>query len=353
LSYKEVFAGFADDATLMTGGMCALGLAVFETGAAKVIGNTLMKFSGSSERVFLSAVVIIVSCMSAFFSNTATSAMFITIAGAVAAGSNGKITKKNTFMPIGIAAVCGGMITVIGSPPQIVAQGMLKQMGLPQMEMFTLAVGGIPLVITAIIWYTTIGYKMQQKFFDFEEVIVDDAKNVAAERQEKEVTYKTWIPIVILVLCIAAFVKGLWTMGIITVLAGILCVVTGCISQKRLLQQMDWVTILVMAGTLGFAAGMQKSGAGKVIANFSVSMLGSDASPWLVFSIIVLVAAILTNLMSNTAVAAMLIPIGVAIAQEMALNPLTIVLGILFGANLSFATPLATPAVTEASAMVQ
>jgi di/tricarboxylate transporter len=50
--------------------------------------------------------------------------------------------------------------------------------------------------------------------------------------------------------------------------------------------------------------------------------------------------------MSNTAVAAMLIPIGVAIAKQMNLDPLTIVLGILFGSNLSFATPIATPAVT-------
>lgn len=348
ISYKDAFAGFSNDTTMMVLGMIVIGNALFETGAASLIGSKLVKAVGTNEKKFLAAVILVAGILSGFLSNTGVCAMFLPVIASVAATSGGLITKKNTYMALGFATVAGGMLTLVGSTPQLVAQGILQKMGQPTMGFFTIGVAGIPLLILLLVYFMTFGYSFQKKVFDFaEKQDTQTAEAAAAATVEKPVNpVKMWISILVLATCVAGFITKIWTVGMIAMVGALVCVLTGCISEKRVYQTMDWTTVAVLAGALGFADGLDKSGAGKIIADSAVRLLGTDATPWVVFAAIVLIATVLTNIMSNTACTAMLTPICIFMAQGLGINPLTLVVGLVIGANLSYSTPIATPPVT-------
>ena len=122
IPFTTAFAGFGNDIVFLIAGMMIVGNALFETGAAQLAGRKIMSIVGTNERVFLLGLILVSIPLSAFLSNTATAAIMLPLASSAIAASDGKFTKKNTFMMIGIAAVSGGGLTLVSSPPQLVAQ---------------------------------------------------------------------------------------------------------------------------------------------------------------------------------------------------------------------------------------
>lgn len=181
LPFKDAFAGFSNDIVMMVIGVVIIGEALFETGVARIIGETIISIVGTNERVFLLVIILIAAGLSAFLSNTATVAMLMPIVATAAAKSGGKITKKNTYMALGFAAVAGGACTLVGSTPQLVAQAILKETGNRPMGFFELGYGGIPRVILIVVYYLTIGYWLQKKVFKFPE---REDLNLAAAAKE-------------------------------------------------------------------------------------------------------------------------------------------------------------------------
>ncbi len=166
ISYSDSLSGFGSPTVMMVIGMIIVGKALFETGLAQVIGNSLFTRVGSSEKKFLFAIIIIASVLSGFLSNTATVAMFMPIIASVAAQSKGKITKKNTFMALGFAAVLGGNTTLVGSTPQLVAQGILAQTeGVRTLAFFEIGLAAVPMVLIMILYFAVFGYNYYEKSF--------------------------------------------------------------------------------------------------------------------------------------------------------------------------------------------
>lgn len=154
------------------------------------------------------------------------------------------------------------------------------------------------------------------------------------------------LSIVIMVLMVLGFVTGLWTVGTVAMVSGIACIVTGCISLKQAFQRIDWNTIWILAGSFGFAAGLSESGAGALIANKAIALLGNDISMFKILIVFTVISVILGNLMSSTASAAMLCPIAISMCQALGMQPKSVIMVIVWGLNLAFLTPVATPPVT-------
>jgi di/tricarboxylate transporter len=91
---------------------------------------------------------------------------------------------------------------------------------------------------------------------------------------------------------------------------------------------------------------MSKSGASKLLADSVMSMVGSNPSPIFLTGVLFLLAAVLTQFMSNTGAAGMLIPFGISLASGLGLDPKAVIMAIVIGCNSSFMTPMATPANT-------
>ena len=100
------------------------------------------------------------------------------------------------------------------------------------------------------------------------------------------------------------------------IIGGLLCVLTGCLNEKQAYQGIDWTTIFLFAGMLPLAGAMDKSGAGKVIADFVVGLMGDAPSAVVIVAAMFALSCGLTQFMSNTAAAALLAPIAISIAQS-------------------------------------
>ena len=369
---NEAFSGFGNDIVFMLAGMTVVGAALFETGAAGVIGKLIVSVVGTDEKVFIAGLMLFSIPLSAFLSNTATAAIMLPIASAAVSASGGKLLKKNSYMAIGITCVAGGGLTLVSSTPQLIAQGLLRDNGYKTIGFFEVGAIGFPILLLLLIYFMTIGFKLQKRVFDFPEAGEgsgggsseagegpgggsseagegsgggsSENESVSAGSQHPPVNM--YISIGALLFCIAGYITGLWTMGIVSMLGAVVCVVTGCIPEKTVFQKIDWTTIILMGCSFGIAAALDTSGGGKMVAQSMISLLGDKISPWLLFSSLALIAVILTNLMSSTATAALLIPIAVFAAAELGFDVKSAAIAVAIAANVGYATPISTPPLT-------
>ena len=346
MEFADVFRGFGSDIVMMVAGMIIVGNSLHETGLSTVLGNALMRirFIRRNERLFLCAVLVIVSILHFFLTNTAIVAMFLPIVASVAESSQGRITKKNTYMAIGITAVVSGNATLISSTPQMAVQAILvKTEGVRALGFFELTRGAIPMILLSIFYFCTLGYTLGKKVFDFKEPEPEERGPEAAAGS----TVKMVLCGLVFLLCMAGFVSKILPAGIISAIAAGILIITRCIDFPRAMHTMDWNALLVIAGALGFSIGLEKSGAIDLVSMQIMTLFGGEyANPYLVFGVLVIVASLLSTTMSNTATAVIMAPMAIAIAQSMGFNPVTFAIGIIFGCNYDFFTPIGTPPLT-------
>ena len=346
IPFTKAFAGFSNDVTMMVMGSIVIGEALFETGVAQKMGTAIIKMVGTNERLFVIVCVVLAAVLSAFLSNTAVVAMMMPVVAATAASSKGKITKKGSYMAIGFAANVGGGMTLVGSTPNVIGQGLLADNGLETMGFFDLTLGSVPRLLFMVVFYATLGYTLQNKVFNFEERHEDGVSAAALDQEEPRSVSKMILSSAILVFAVAGFVAGFWTVGAVAMAAALLCVLTGCISIKTLFLRMDWNTVWVLAGSLGFAAGISDSGAGQLIADFFIGLLGADISMFKLLLVFTLISVVLGNLMSSTATMAMLGPIAISMCAALGFEAKPVIMVIIWALNLAFLTPTATVPVT-------
>ncbi|MDR1914802.1 MAG: anion permease, partial [Clostridiales bacterium] len=164
--------------------------------------------------------------------------------------------------------------------------------------------------------------------------------------EARKANYKKIASAIILMLTIIGLITQRFhgvSLGTVAVVGGLLMVISGCISVKDMYTKIEWSTLLLLAGTIGCATGLGDSGGGKIIANFFIGLFGTSLTPLIVFVILSVISAVLTQFMSNTGTCAILIPIGIAFAQQLGMNPLPVGIGIVMCASLSFMTPMASP----------
>ena len=123
-------------------------------------------------------------------------------------------------------------------------------------------------------------------------------------------------------------------------------ILTGVISEKEALKSIDLKTIFLFGGTLSLASALSSTGAGEMIANKVISMLGENPSPYLLTLIVFLLCCTLTNFMSNTATTALMVPICLSIAQGMGADPRAVLMACVIGGSCAYATPIGMPANT-------
>ena len=121
-----------------------------------------------------------------------------------------------------------------------------------------------------------------------------------------------------------------------------LTVTLGTMSIKRLYELTDWNTFFVLGGAIGLAAGLDQSGAGKLIADTAVHYVG-NSSAFIVFATFCLVGVILTQMMSNTATTAMMAPIGIFVANGIGFSPIPLLMGLACCCAAAYMTPVGTP----------
>ena len=337
-----IMACFADPTIILFLGGFILAIAATKSGLDVWMAKTLIKpFGKKSENVLL-GFLLITGVFSMFISNTATAAMMLTFLTPVfkALPANGKGRIALT-MSIPIGANLGGMGTPIGTPPNAFAYkvlndpaGLNMQIGFGQWMMI---MGPLVIVLLLIAWIVL------KKFFPFTQKTIE--LNIQGDMSHNWRTAVVGITFAITIL--------LWIMGkyvgvnsnTVAMLPIAVFAITGVITAKDL-QKIDWGVIWMVAG--GFALGLALNGTGLAKVAIQAIPFG-EWSPIVILIIAGLVCYFLSNFISNTATAALMIPILTVVCEGMGdkLSVIggtsTMLIGIAVAASAAMTLPISTP----------
>ena len=157
LSSNEALAGFGDPVVILIAGLFVVGEGLFRTGVAFAIGNWLMRAGGTSETRMMILLMLVVAGLSAFMSSTGAVAIFIPVSLNLAAKAG--IQPSRLLMPIAFASLIGGMLTLIGTPPNLVVSTQLTREGLEGFGFFEFTPIGLLVLITGIVYMVFWGRK--------------------------------------------------------------------------------------------------------------------------------------------------------------------------------------------------
>ena len=149
LTPAEALAGFSSPIVIMMIGLFVVGGAIMQTGLAKLTGNKLMALSRGNETVTFLLVMLVTSFIGAFVSNTGTVALMMPIIMSLAAGSG--MQTSRFLMPLAFAGSLGGMLTLIGTPPNLVIDEVLTEAGFKPLAFFSFFPVGIIVIAIGII----------------------------------------------------------------------------------------------------------------------------------------------------------------------------------------------------------
>lgn len=149
LTPAEALAGFSSPIVIMMIGLFVVGGAIMQTGLAKLAGNKLMALSRGNETITFLLVMLVTSFIGAFVSNTGTVALMMPIIMSIAAGSG--MQSSRFLMPLAFAGSLGGMLTLIGTPPNLVIDEVLTESGYQPLAFFSFFPVGIIVIAIGII----------------------------------------------------------------------------------------------------------------------------------------------------------------------------------------------------------
>jgi len=337
---EQVFLGLADSTVVLFGGMFIVGAAMFYTGLAQDIGSQVVKLFGTGEIKLMVGIMIIAAVMSAFLSNTGTTACLIPVVIGICKEAHIPVSRE--MMPLAFAAGLGGTCTLIGTPPNIIANVALKAAGMGDLQFtfFEYAWIGIPITVAGILYMVFIGRHLLPKAEEVEFDVSQVKQEIEANAPSKT---KKIICGIIMIGVIVTMATSIVPLEVAAVVGALLCVVTGCLTEKQAYESIDWVTIFLFAGMIPMATAMNTSGAGKLIAEYTVAAMGGNPSPYLITFVLFLLAVCLTQFMSNTASKALLCPVGIALASQVGASPRAVLMAILIASSCAFASPVGTP----------
>lgn len=340
---KHIMASFADPTIMLFLGGFILAAAATKSGLDVLLARNLIRPFGTKSENVLLGFLLITGIFSMFVSNTATAAMMLTfltpVFAALPANGKGRIALT---MSIPIAANLGGMGTPIGTPPNMIALKFLNDpaglnMGIDFGHWMAFM---FPLVIILLI----ISWRILLFFFPFSKKTIElEIKGSVHHGWRMNVVIVTFI-ITILLWVIPKSVTGIDSYNVAMVPIGVFAV-TGVITAKDL-QEINWSVIWMVAG--GFALGFGMNGSGLADAALESIPFG-EWSPIVILLISGLICYILSNFISNTATAALLVPILAVVCTGMGdkLHALggtsTVLIGIAIAASSAMCLPISTP----------
>ena len=349
VNYKSLMASFADPVVMLFLGGFVLAIMAEKYGLDVTMARALLSLFGTKPKMVLLGFLIVIAIFSMFMSNTATAAMMLAflvpVLSKLPADDKGRI---GLALSIPVAANLGGIGTPIGTPPNATAVKFLAEAG------YDVTFGGwavrmIPYVLIMIL----IAWVVLQLFFPFksEKIVLEIPENNRKKDWKTTVVWITFIGTILL------WATEQWTKINSNVVALIpLGVLTACgIFTKEDIKQINWTVLWLVAG--GFALGtcLQGTGLAKVLIN---AIPFNTMSVILVMIVAGVVCYFLSNFISNSATAALLIPILIVVAEGMNLGASgsrAMISFIAVCASIAMLFPISTPpnAIASSTGMVE
>ncbi len=340
LDANNALKSFANPIIFLFFGGFALATALHVQGLDRLIANRLLMLAGG--RLGLAVIILfgVTAAFSMWISNTATAAMMLPLALGILTNLDPEKERKTyIFLLLGIAysASIGGLGTLVGSPPNAIAAAQLN------IGFFEWMKYGIPLVVVMMPLMVGLMYLMLRPNMKYK---VD----IKLEQME-------WTTMRLIALAIFALTVACWIFStrisallggvkqfdsLVAISAAVLIGVSGVASWKQIQNNTEWGVLMLFGGGLTLSIILQDSGASAIMANGMADIFG--ASHWFIIMLAVATFIIfLTEFTSNTASAALLVPVFATVAKALGMPEALLTLIIGFGASCAFMLPVATP----------
>ena len=309
VGFKSIMAAFADPVVMLFLGGFVLAIMAEKYGLDVTMGRALLGLFGTKPKWVLLGFLIVISVFSMFMSNTATAAMMLAflapVLGTLPADDKGKV---GLALSIPVAANIGGIGTPIGTPPNATAVKFLAESG-AEVPFMQWMIHMVPYVVIMIL----LAWVILQLFFPFktQKLVLEIPENKKPHTWKTTVVWITFIGTILLwmtesVTKINSNIVALIPLGVLTACG---------IFTKDDIKEINWSVLWLVAG--GFALGTCLQGTGLAKVLIEAIPFGS-MSVVLVLVIAGLVCYFLSNFISNSATAALLIPILIVVAEGMA-----------------------------------
>lgn len=330
LSVEDSFSGLANSSVVVVGIMCGVIAGLKYTGALGWMVNTLMgrpKTHGGA----IVKMMVPAAFLSAFTSNTATTLLF---EGAVKSWARElRLAPSKLLIPLAYAASIGGMLTMLGSPCNLIILGQYQQATGESMNLFA------PFPVAICCLALGIG-------------VVVLCKNLLPTRKPSEkrsdcdllkfkTSKKTIVSGCIMVAMIILSALDIAPLTTCSFLAALFMVICKCCSLEQVYDEIEWNVLLVFAGSISIGTAVAHVGLDTIAVNQILKICGTQ--PYIVLAVICLYASILTEMLSDTATAALAFPIAYKAATTLGLDPYPFCLALVFAASNNYSTPIATP----------
>lgn len=341
--YKDIMAAFADPVIMLFLGGFVLAFAATKVGLDVQLAKVMLKPFGKNPKTVLLGVLLVIGVFSMFMSNTATAAMMLTFLTPVLAtlpkDGGGRISLA---LAIPIAANIGGMGTPIGTPPNAIALGALNEAGF-EINFLDWMLRMVPFVLVMLL----IAWVLLMKLYPFKAKTIElkiETGDVRATPFQKYVVWVTFAFTIILWVFESVFKVN---SNIVAMIPFAVFSATG-ILKARDLDKINWSVLWMVAG--GFALGTALNQTG-LAANLIKHIPFTDWNAIVVMLVGGLICYFLSNFISNSASANLVVPILIVVGTAMKGIPSfeaiggvpAMIIGVAIAASLAMCLPVSTP----------
>jgi len=329
--YTVFFAPIASPVIALFFGGFVLALAASKFGLDRVLAGIFLKPFAKTLPLLLLGIIGVTALFSMWMSNTATTAMMLAIVVPVARGvPEGSRVRAALVLAVAFAANLGGMGTLIGTPPNAIAAMSLSGAGMAVSFLEWMMIGlPIALITLLLMWGMLCVYVGKS----------GSLQGIEFEASERKLEWR----MVVIMVTFGITVVGWMTErlhGIPTAIVALLPVIIFTflpILRPADLAQLDWTVLILVAGGMSLGEGMAATG----LSDFFVASVPIDQfHPFVGVLALGLIAAVLSNFMSNSASAALLVPLSLQLAPKL---PLEAALAVAFCASAAMSLPVSTP----------
>lgn len=309
IGYKDIMASFADPVVMLFLGGFVLAIIASKYGMDAVIAKGLLSIFGTKPKMVLLGFLIIIAVFSMFMSNTATAAMMLAfLAPVLKALPEDETGKVGLALAIPVSANLGGIGTPIGTPPNAIAIGALENAGY-QIGFATWMSRMLPFVVIMIL----IAWVLLQIFFPFKSEKIE----LKIETQERKMDAKAWVAWITFFVTILLWVTESLTginSNIVALIPLAVYTATGVFTKDDI-KEINWSVLWLVAGGFALGTGLNKTGLAATLIN---AIPFSAMNVVIVLIVAGLICYLLSNFISNSATAALLVPILIVVGTAMA-----------------------------------
>jgi len=345
----QAFSYFGSEPVFFILGVFILATTLYKSGLSTRMALHMLKHGSKSPRRLIFQVMLTAALLSFVMSEHAVAAMMFPLVVIITkrlGGGKAAGYSQTLFLAMAWGCVIGGIATMLGGARVPLAVGLLQQAGYGTISFVQWSVAMAPIVVILF----SFCYLLLSRFYPIEISNVSDADSLI-DKQIRDCGRLMMEEkfLALLLLCTVGawmFMSSVLSMATISILSVVLLFMFRVVQWRHIQEQMEWGVILMYGGAIAMSSILNSTDAGEWFTK--VYVLPHLSSPWALIIMISLVTMALTEALSNAAVVAIVVPLGMEIAKQFGMDPKVVVYAVASASSMNYVLPMSTPAVALA-----